>query len=220
MFRQGSLPPPVPYQRQSHLTVPPFTLEFWSKFAPIISPLVCFFVCEKVQKKKPPIIIISGVVAVFFLESAFFCWEASYFFFARILIQHLIHREFHQILHTSKMLKIHICPIYQDSVTFPCFFSEQPKRSFSLRSRPCASFFLGGLSTLQLNFDGSQHQEVQGVRCSQGKSNLQRMDCIRQVGIGKSKKKITTKIHARLRLLYLKKTQRMFRVPPPPGWTS
>ena len=94
--------------------------------------------CESPKKKGPNHYHLRSSSSL--LESAFFVGNPP-IFFVRILFHHLIHREFHQILH--KMLKIHICHVCQDSVAFHVF-SEQPKRSFSLRSRPCASFFLGG----------------------------------------------------------------------------
>ena len=166
MFRQDPRPyPPCP-TNETHLTVPPFTL------APIISPLVCFFEMRKSKKKKRPPNHVRSSSS--FFRKVRFLLGTQMFFFARILFHHLVRRELHQILH--KMLKIHICPICQDSVAFHVFFWAAQTVFLASFATLCAVFF-GGLSTLQLNFDGSQHQEVLGVRCSQGKSNLQRMDC-------------------------------------------
>ena len=86
------------------------------------------------------------------------------------------------------------------------FFLSSPNGLSRFVRDPARRFFLGGRSTLQLNFDGSQHQGVQGVRCSQESRTCSGW-IASQVGIGKSKKKITTKIHARLRLLDLKKNE-------------
>lgn len=73
--------------------------------------------CESPKKKGPNHYHLRSSSSL--LESAFFVGNPP-IFFVRILFHHLIHREFHQILH--KMLKIHICHVCQDSVAFHVFF--------------------------------------------------------------------------------------------------
>ena len=157
---------------------------------------------EKVQKKKPAIIIISAVVAVFFWKVRFLLGTLL-FFFVRILFHHLVHREFHQSLH--KMLKIHICPICQDSVAFHVFFLSSPNGLSRFVRDPARRFFWGVFQLFSSILMDPSIRRFKGWDVARVRTNLQRMDCIRQVGIGKSKKKLTTKIHARLRLLYFKK---------------